>query len=300
MGQLKIGIPRSIHYFEFKDKWKYFFESLGCKVIISPPTNKEILNNGIKYANDEMCLSLKLYLGHIDYLKDKCDYIIIPRIDRYDLYNQTCTNFLALYDIVNNLFNVNILNYNINYDVGETEEKGFYKMGRELGFSIFKIKKAYKNACILSEKIKLERNNHSMNYLTSKNIRILLVSHSYISHDEYFGTQVVRILKKLGVDVIYSDELSSIFTNELSSNLSNTLYWKYSRDQIGVIEMIKKKIDGVIFLTSFPFGLDSLVNELVIRKIKLPCIDIVIDDLDALAGIETRLESFIDILEGVK
>ena len=298
MGQLKIGIPRSIHYFEFKDKWKNFFEYLGCKVVISPPTNKEILNDGIRLSTDEMCLSLKLYLGHINYLKDKCDYVVIPRIDKYDLENQTCTNFLALYDIVNNLFDINILNYNIDYDTNDSEEKGFYKMGRELGFNIIKIKKAYNYACNVSKKIDIEKCNHSLKNLKGKNTRILIVSHSYVIHDEYIGSPIVKILKKLGADIIYSDELSSNFTNELSSKLSSTLYWKYSRDQIGVIELIKNKIDGIIFLTSFPCGLDSLVNELVIRKINIPCINIVLDDLDALAGIETRLESFMDILEG--
>ncbi|MBQ9181265.1 MAG: hypothetical protein IJ134_01315 [Bacilli bacterium] len=299
MGQLKIGIPRSIHYFEFKDKWEAFFNYLGCKVVTSPPTNKEILQNGINYSNDEMCLSLKLYLGHVNYLKDKCDYIIVPRIDNYDINNQTCTNFLALYDIVNNIFDIKILNYNIDYENNETEKKGFYKMGRMLKFNYFKIKKAYDYACNIDNKVKHDRNKHSLKKLKGKNLRILIVSHSYIIHDQYLGVPIVKCLEKLGADVIYSDELATQFTNQLSSSLSNTLYWKYSRDQIGVIELVKKKIDGVIFLTSFPCGLDSLVNELVIRKIKLPCINIVIDDLDSLTGIETRLESFIDILEGV-
>ena len=57
------------------------------------------------------------------------------------------------------------------------------------------------------------------------------------------------------------------------------------------------KIDGVVFLSSFPCGPDSLVNELVIRRINKPYINLIIDDLDSLTGIETRLESFIDILE---
>ena len=55
-------------------------------------------------------------------------------------------------------------------------------------------------------------------------------------------------------------------------------------------------IDGVIFLTSFPCGPDSLVNELVMRKINIPYLNLIIDDLDSNVGIITRLESFIDIL----
>ena len=70
--------------------------------MLSPETNKEILDLGLKHSTDEMCLSLKNYIGHVAYLKDKCDYILIPRIDNYGIDNQTCTNFLAIYDIINN------------------------------------------------------------------------------------------------------------------------------------------------------------------------------------------------------
>ena len=57
-----------------------------------------------------------------------------------------------------------------------------------------------------------------------------------------------------------------------------------------------KKLVPIIFLSVFPCGLDSLVNEVVIRKVKCKCLNLVIDDMDGFAGIETRLESFVDIV----
>ena len=60
---------------------------------------------------------------------------------------------------------------------------------------------------------------------------------------------------------------------------------------------MKEKVDGIIFLSSFPCGPDSLANELALRRIEKPTLNIIIDDIDGLAGIETRIESFIDILE---
>ena len=101
MDKIKIGIPRGLFYYYYKDLWNYFFSELGFDIIVSPETNKEIINLGMKYAGSEMCYSMKIYLGHVAYLKGKCDYILIPRIDNYGIDNQTCTNFLALYDIVN-------------------------------------------------------------------------------------------------------------------------------------------------------------------------------------------------------
>ena len=50
-------------------------------------------------------------------------------------------------------------------------------------------------------------------------------------------------------------------------------------------------------LTAFPCGTDSMVNEYVIRTFKdTPIITLTVDAQDGSAGIETRLESFVDII----
>ena len=51
-------------------------------------------------------------------------------------------------------------------------------------------------------------------------------------------------------------------------------------------------------MTSFPCGPDSLINELLIRKIKdIPIINIIVDEQTSEAGLHTRLESFVDIIK---
>ena len=140
---MKIGIPRSLYYYHYKDLWLNFFEYLKIDVVVSPETNKEILDLGLKYSTDEMCLSLKNYIGHVAYLKDKCDYILVPRIDNYGIDNQTCTNFLASYDIINNMFDINILNYNVNLRNSETELKGFMNIGNIIVIDKKNIKDAF-------------------------------------------------------------------------------------------------------------------------------------------------------------
>lgn len=120
---IKLGIPRSLFYYYYQDIWINFFKELGIKLIVSPKTNKEIINLGIKYSTDEMCLSIKNYIGHVAYLKDKCDYVLIPRIDNYGYYNQTCTNFLSLFDYINNILDIDILNYNVDLNNKELEKK---------------------------------------------------------------------------------------------------------------------------------------------------------------------------------
>lgn len=294
----KIGIPRSLFYYYYGDIWKTFFESLNIPYIISPNTNKDIMDRGIKVSNDEMCLALKNYLGHIDYLKDKCNYILVPRICNYKVSNQSCTNFWAVYDIVNNIFNINILNYNIDLEKGNTLKKGLYKIGKELGKKTIEIRKAYKKA-IYQYNIKRKKNIEiNLNKLNSNKTKILIISHPYNTYDKTIGNDVIKYLNKEGAEVIYSDKFDEKITGKLSERFSKNLYFKYSKESIGSIIYAMDKIDGIIFVSSFPCAPDSLVNELVMRKIKKPHINLIIDNNSSFVGLETRLESFLDVLRG--
>lgn len=293
MDKLRIGIPRGIHYYYYGNFWKTFFEYLELDIVNSPKTTNEIINVGNSIAPDEMCLSMKIYLGHIDYLKDKCDYILIPRIDRYDNENQTCTNFLALYDLVNHFFNIPILNYNI--DNNNTLLDGLISIGNDLNIDRFEILKAYEYAKKMDDKYRKIKYEEQLVKLSSKKRKVLIISHAYNIHDEFIGSPVAKLLEKNDLDILYSDSFNSNITNKLAKNISKNIYWKYSRDSIGAIELCDG-VDGIVFLSTFPCGLDSLVNEYVMRIIDKPYLNIVIDDLSSATGLETRIESFVDLL----
>ena len=293
---MKVGIPRGLFYYYYGDLWRFFFDRLDISYIISPETNKEIKELGSKYSTDEMCLSLKNYIGHVAYLVDKCDVILVPRIDNYGRNDQTCTNFLACYDIINNLFDVNIIDYDICITNNKTEYKAFKKVGKFFSKSVSDIKGAYLYACIMYKKRMKSRIIGNMNKLNVSGRKILLVSHPYNSYDKTIGCMVTNYLEKIGCSVIYSDLFDKNLCIKNSLLLSENLYWKYSKEIVGSIILCKDKVDGILFLSTFPCGLDSLVNELLIRKLDKKCLNLVIDDMDAFAGIETRLESFVDIL----
>ena len=297
MDKVKIGLPRAFTYYYFSDLWKIFFKELNIDYIESPPTNKEIISKGMSRANDEMCLSFKIYLGHIDYLKDKCDYILVPRIDNYGRSNQTCTNFLAAFDIINNLFETKILDYNINLEGNNNELDGFLRIGKLLNKSRYDVIKAYNKAILDTYKIKQNKIKKNIKALGNDGLKVLLVSHSYNTYDAYIGKQITDYLEEMGVTIIYSDMFDDKETNKLAYKLSDTIYFKYSKDNIGSIKLVQDKIDGIIFLSAFPCGLDSLVNELVMRKINKPYLNLIMDESYSLTGIKTRIESFVDILE---
>jgi len=79
--------------------------------------------------------------------------------------------------------------------------------------------------------------------------------------------------------------------------LSSDLYWITSREILGAIQEARGQVDGIILLTAFPCGSDCLTNELILRRVRdLPVIQIILDDNDGLTGLQTRIESFLDMI----
>jgi len=248
MDKVKVGIPRAIHYYYSHIFWKYFFKKCNIDVIYSPKTTKEILEIGKSIAPDEMCLSMKIYLGHVACLEGKCDYILVPRIDRFDDYNQTCTNFLALYDLVNHFFTTPILNYNI--DSKNHLLDGLLSLEKELRLSKIKIIEAYEYALRKEKEWQQEKAKEQENILKSAHKKVLIVSHAYNIHDEFVGSDLSKLLEKNNIQFVYSDYFLPEVTSSLSKKISKNLYWKYSKESIGAIPLCKE-IDGIIFLSTF-------------------------------------------------
>ena len=300
-----IGIPRAFLYFKYKYLWETFFKELKCEILISPETNKQILNDGLNNSIDESCLSAKVYMGHVYYLIDKVDYILIPRIVSFGKSEVVCTKFNAMYDIVNNTFkNLKLIDYNIDAKGNQSEFKAFMKMGKVLGENSITVLKAYLKAKKVQnyyEQQQSEKQEQLVSNTDKYKLKILIVSHPYNTYDRLLGYPIIKYLESFNVVPIYADIANKEQTSQKSKVISKTLYWTYNKELIGAIEHYINKIDGIIFISTFPCGPDSLVNELCFRKIKgIPMTNIILDELQGEAGLLTRIESFIDIIREKK
>lgn len=299
MKQITIGLPKAFLYYRYHTLWETFFNNLGHKVVVSEDTTKETIELGKIYSIDESCLSSKIYLGHVATLKDKCDYILVPRVDNYGKGEKVCVKFNATYDLVKNMFeDYQILDYNIDKKKRSGEFLSLMKLGLKLNKNPFKVIKSYYLAKKTENTFHKKRLYQQTKLLNSNKPKILIVAHPYNIYDNYIGTPIIKKLASLGIDIIYADILDKKKAKLYAKILSPTLYWTYSKELIGAIGYYQYAVDGIIFLTTFPCGPDSLVNELMLRKITdIPITNILIDELSASTGLETRLESFTDIIK---
>lgn len=302
---LTVGLPRGMGFSRYHVLWQTFFDALGIKTVVSPQTNLKTVKTGENRAASEMCLAMKVYLGHVASLVGKCDAVLVPRIRDFGVLRVMCTNFQSLPDVVSSVFydtGLRVLSYNIeNLDEPKPidERHAMIAMGRALGFSRKAVSNAYKTARKAQDKADARAAEQAQVQYQSQGLKLLLVAHSYVVDDAYFGAPVVDYLTKAGATVIRADAINRPQALKAAVKVSPTLKWQISREMVGALAMHAGDVDGAILLTVYPCALDSMVNDMILRKNEtagLPILQLTLDAQSGAAGIETRLESFMDIL----
>jgi len=271
--------------------------------VVSPPTNRRILERGVSLSTDESCLPMKIHLGHVDAIASQVDRMLVPRYSSQECgRDDTCVKFWAAYDITRNVFpELDVVAHNVDTRFGEDERGSLLELGRELGASRADSKRAWKIADEQRAARRREEQATQQRLLEAEDGRpkVLLVGHRYVLDDAMMGEPILSYLAQQDVCILRSDWVEDPdHCRELALEMSPTLKWAYNQEQVGAIAKLRDRIQGIILLVSFPCGPDSLCAELVQRKIgELPVCVIVLDELTGTGGLRTRLESFCDIVK---
>ncbi|RCX17937.1 putative nucleotide-binding protein (sugar kinase/HSP70/actin superfamily) [Anaerobacterium chartisolvens] len=311
----KVGIPRGLFYYQFYPLWKKFFEELGAEIVVSDNTTKKILDDGTKSCVDQACLPVKLFHGHVLNLKDRVDYIFIPRLTSISAKEYICPKFGGLPDMVRH--SIKDLPAVIDVEVNARQSpKGALKAAIQVGgyFSdnISDIRKAYNKAmesytCFTAQVKQGEipfrpMHKEQKKGLKSKKLNIAVIGHVYNLYDEYVNMNMLRKLEDSGVNIITLDMLESSVVNQHCGTLEKRMFWNFGRKALGGALCLAedKNIDGIIYVMSFGCGVDSFVSDLIERKIRrvrdVPFMVLTLDEHSGEAGMDTRLEAFIDMV----
>ncbi len=314
---VKIGIPRALLFYTYFPFWKVFFENLGAQVITSKPTTKAELQKGVKLCVDEACLPIKIAFGHIAYLKDKVDYIFIPRLVSVSPKEYICPKFLGFPDMVaSNIKDLPLIIDN-NIDLYK-RNKDQYKQYRSIALHIcsnpYKIAKAYKKAIseyhhfisrvesgIFPDKA-FQPDASFVDNRQNVNGIVALLGHPYCTYDKFINMNLIQRLETANYKVITSDNVPAKIVDQFTENLSKKLFWTLGRKMMGSAYYFidNPNIDGIIHISSFACGPDSMTGELIERRVRQvsnkPFLNLVLDEHTGEAGLVTRIEAFLDML----
>ena len=296
---MKIGIPRALLYYFYEDLWLNFFKNIGIETIISPVTNKEIIKKGVSLSIDEACFSSKLFIGHIEYLIGKCDMIFVPRIENASIREEYCTTIFGLYDLAKSTFpDAQLLNAEVNYLRRKRESTAFEEIGMTLGKTKEESIEAYEKALKTASDIKEQKIREQEELMKCDAPKVLIFSHAYNTFDTSIGKVVIDYFTENNIKVAYADLISPKEAQAKTKEAyGNRIYWKVTAELLGGFEKYKTQVDGIVLISTFPCGPDSIFNELLIRTMQdKPILSLIFDETDTTAGIQTRLESFADII----
>jgi len=293
---MKVGIPKGLLYYKYFPFIKSFYNSLGVEIITSPDTNKSILNEGVKYAIDEACLPIKVFHGHVASIKDKCDLMVIPRIMTLRPKEYICPKFCGLPEmIINSIPNMPPVTTT---PINTATKKELYDSCKALGSMITKDKIRINEAFEIAYHNQLAYKS-GYNHQSYKR-KIALIGHPYNLYDKFINMDVVKKLNALGIGVITEEHVTDEFIDEEVSRLFKKPFWTFARNSYGFASYLlkNKKIDGIVYISSFACGIDSVVMELIKDNTEnFPFLILKIDEHTGEAGFDTRIEAFADMLE---
>lgn len=299
MEPLCIGLPRGLLYYEYGDLWQNFFAALGARVIVSEETTKAMLTDGGVLG--EVCLPLKAYVGHAASLTEKADCLFVPRIVSVARQMYTCPKMMGLPDIIRS--NITNLPEVIDTDVSLWQRQGslteaILRIGCRLGqgkiASLGAWYQARRQLSVKQPAISKER--------LSAGLRIGLIGHSYLIQDKFISMNARDKLTAMGLKVITPDQVPPWQAQLAARKLNKKIYWSYCHHLAGTALALidEQAVDGLLFMTSFSCGPDSMISEIIRRKAEagnIPFMLLNTEEHTAEAGFLTRLEAFTDMIK---
>ena len=321
LSHKKVGIPRAISYYNNYPFYYGFFTSLGIEIVLSDKTTTKIINEGCKYVVSDTCLPIKVFTGHVVNLLDKgCDVIFVPSIQSTGYKINNCSKIRGLPEIIRNVINRDFKMIEPTLDKTDNITfKDFWKnTAGYFGITDEKvinnaIKSGWKvyNDFIAMTKSGIGYHEALENAINGKIVKksvdivkplsVAIMGHGYNLFDDRISMNIIKKLEKMDVKVYTSLNVSHKDAVDSIAGIGEIQYWANELELTGTAAyyLLNNKVDGIIALSAFGCGPDSLmVDEMMYhcKETGMPLIHLTIDEHTGEAGFVTRLEAFVDMM----
>ena len=312
----KIGIPRALFEHDWLPFWKACLVKLGFEVVVSPPTNREIISLSTERSVTEACFPAKVVAGHVETLiKQGVKRIFLPSmVSLPKEANDQLDNFLCPYVqtipyVMRATFDektdgVEFLAPVVQFHRGKGHLlREMLSFGRTFGAGRRDVMGALDAAFAAQKKFRSRFERHVAKALRAAPAGVrkaVIVGRPYNTCDRALNLDLPKKLLDLGVLPVPMEALLTEGA-KLSADWDN-MYWKYGQKIMAVAERLA--VDGefdAVYVTNFGCGPDSFLTGFFQRAIgKKPALLLEIDEHSADAGVITRLEAWLDSLANVK
>jgi len=142
-------------------------------------------------------------------------------------------------------------------------------------------------------------------YPTSTRGTIAIIGHPYLLYDEHINHRLIHRLEQTGYEILTPEMPTTEALESAIVRLVGRTYWTYEEEVVGAGgHYLENGVDGVIGIMAFGCGPDSLMMDMVHRQAArlrtAPFMSLTLEEHTAEAGVVTRLEAFIDMIQRKK
>ncbi|MGA2780354.1 MAG: acyl-CoA dehydratase activase [Smithella sp.] len=303
-----VGIPRCFSIYTLWPLYSWFFHSLGVETFIS----KEISPDGVARVESNYCFPAEIAHGAVQNIFNRNpDYIFLPHFKDMESYEKDSpanfcpiTQSLPYYikkafpEIPEDKYLVPVVSFIHGVDKAS---ESFIEVGFKLGFTESESRKAFAIAY-----------NKQMEYFTksadlgktalaearkAKRPVIAILGRPYNAFTADANMDIPKKYTTCGYAVIPFDILP--FTNE---SIYPNMYWYYGQQDMKASVLLKNEDNiYVTYISNFSCAPDSfLLHYLKWIMGTKPFLILELDSHTADAGVDTRIEAFLDIIEGYR
>jgi len=315
---IRIGIPRALLYYRYFPHWRTFFNELGFDVVISKPIHRDLVEEGFRYAEEDNCIPIKMAFGHTLTLRDQVDFLFVPRLLSLDRKSCFCPRTAGLPEMLR--YSIPDLPPILDPYVDERHRgsglsSSFIEMAQKFGKRPKEVKQALQRATkaqqqfqeknkrgdLDTELFPIKRKETFSN--NGKEKKVAIVGHPYCLYDPFFNFNALRLIEEYGAMVLTQEMVSPGVIDSEIEKLEKDIYWTFGREILGagLHYLHFHQIDGLIYLTCFSCGVDSMIEPLLSHKVRehgnTLYLCLMVDEHTGAGGMRTRLEAFLETIE---
>ena len=303
-----IGIPRCFSIYTLWPLYSWFFHSLGVEIFVS----KNIPTEGIARVESAYCFPAEIAHGAVqDIFERNLDYIFLPHFKDMKSYEKNypanfcpITQSLPYYikkafpEIPEDKYLAPVISFM--YGVEKASES-FIEMGCKLGFNEHDSKKAFTIAYRKQMEYFTKAADLGKTALaearSAKKPVIAILGRPYNAFTSDANMDIPKKYTTGGYSVIPFDILP--FTD---ASIYPNMYWYYGQEDMKASALLKNEDNIYItYISNFSCAPDSfLLHYLKWIMGTKPFLILELDSHTADAGVDTRIEAFLDIIEGYR
>ncbi|MFZ6006904.1 MAG: acyl-CoA dehydratase activase [Nitrospirota bacterium] len=309
-SRTKIGIPYIFFFHDYLPFWSTLLWELGFEVIVSPKTNKQVVNLGVENVISEACFPIKVAHGHIKWLKDAgVDAIFIPSFismnQSGDEYNRglSCPHVQTIpYVSRAAIKDMKTITPVIDLGLGAGYLKKELKRSlSEYGVREGDIERAIRIAQSAQDEFQMaikEKGRDIVERVKGQGSRVIvIIGRAYNAFDSGVNLEIPKKLSHIDVISMPMDMLP--LDNERLEDTWPNMYWRSGQRILRAARVVRNTPNlYAIYIGNFSCGPDSFILKYFKEDMEgKPFLHIEIDEHSADAGAITRCEAFLDSIE---